>query len=521
MKKNFLYAVLLTAVLLMGCRNGTEEQSGTAAEASAETSAETAVQTEASAVTTAAETTAEVTEKPAPDVYSENVKTWAETFAGLVYAELENNKTAENPTMLYPASSLETSEEALFNAAFKADIFFIDTDFDGVPELFAGGHGITGTGSYTVYTADGGSYGNGTFAHYFDAYCIADGCMFAHSGSTGFGGWTKLCDGLPTIFCNGLLSDEKTNNMTLRYSDGREQDFNGLTYDEAMDMYRKYLNIDFDKLKIADDSENVPFAYARGVLKVPDPENYTEEDICNCLAELLAEYEKNAGITSDSTNAVPPDSDFWLEMFEIWCSDEVLENGKELFYYGIGGSPAGSSKVFYVDIDGDGIKELCYIVDSFHGSGMYVCDYIDNDWKIVDALSLGYYTYLQPNDDGTTSLFVVDATRSVEPLDWYVYNKGAEEKFEFLDKDKLYEELRQIEGMNEQEEYFNAAIEEALKNYDNLINLYDMPYVMTMLLYDARGLNDEGLRRKDFDEEKVKRQLDEFMAEVAELFKQE
>lgn len=60
-----------------------------------------------------------------------------------------------------------------------------------------------------------------------------------------------------------------------------------------------------------------------------------------------------------------------------------------------------------------------------------------------------------------------------------------------------------------------------MKNYDNLINLYDMPYVMTMLLYDARGLNDEGLRRKDFDEEKVKRQLDEFTAEVAELFKQD
>lgn len=57
-----------------------------------------------------------------------------------------------------------------------------------------------------------------------------------------------------------------------------------------------------------------------------------------------------------------------------------------------------------------------------------------------------------------------------------------------------------------------------MKNYDNLINLYDMPYVMTMLLYDARGLNDEGLRRKDFDEEKVKRQLEEFTAEVAELF---
>lgn len=303
MKKIFWGAVLLAVVLLTGCRSGTEGQSGTVTETFSDTNAESSAKTETSAATTSVETTAEVTEKPAPDVYSENVKAWAETFAGLVYAELENNKTAETPTELYPASSLETSEEALFNAAFNADIFFIDTDFDGVPELFAGGRGITGTGSYTVYTADGVSYGNGLFAHYFDAYCIADGCMFAHSGSTGFDGWTKLCDGLPTIFCNGLLSDEKTNNMTLRYSDGRVQDFNGLTYDEAMDMYRKYLNVEYEKLKFADDPENVPFAYARGVLKVPDPENYTEEDIYNCLVELLAEYEKAAAITSTEETA--------------------------------------------------------------------------------------------------------------------------------------------------------------------------------------------------------------------------
>lgn len=215
---------------------------------------------------------------------------------------------------------------------------------------------------------------------------------------------------------------------------------------------------------------------------------------------------------------VPPDSEFLLEMFEIWCSDEVLENGKKLEYYGMGGSPAGSSKVFYVDIDGDGIKELCYIVDSFHGSGMYVCDYIDNNWKIVDALPLGYYTYLQPNDDGTTSLFVVVATRYVERFFCYTYNKGIEEEFELLDKDKMYDELHQIEGMNEQEKFFHASIQEALEKYGNLTNLYDMPYVMTMLLYEARGLNNEGLRGENFDEEDIRRQLDEFTAEVAELF---
>lgn len=237
-------------------------------------------------------------------------------------------------------------------------------------------------------------------------------------------------------------------------------------------------------------------------------------------ADTAAEEVTTAPAAGAELEIVPPDSDFWLKMFEIWCSDEVLENGKKLEYYGMGGSPAGSSKVFYVDIDGDGVKELCYIVDSFHGSGMYVCDYIDNNWKIVDALPLGYYTYLQPNDDGTTSLFVVVATRYVERFFCYTYNKGVEEEFELLDKDKLNEELYQIEGMNEQEEFFHAEIEKALEKYDNLTNIYDTPYVMTMLLYEARGLVQEGLRREDFDEEDVRRQLEEFTAEVAELFEE-
>lgn len=249
----------------------------------------------------------------------------------------------------------------------------------------------------------------------------------------------------------------------------------------------------------------------------------TSSAVAETSAESTSEQEDTtvteaSKAAEEALEPPPPDSDFWLEMFEIWHSDEVLENGKELSYYGMGGSPAGSSKVFYVDIDGDGIKELCYIVDSYHGDGMYICDYIDNNWKVVDALPLGNYTYIQPNNDGTTSLFVVVATRYVERFFCYTYNKGVEEEFELLDKEKLYEELDKIENMNEQEEYFHAAIEEALKKYDDLTSLYDMPYVMTMLLYDARGLNDEGLRRKDFDEEKVKRQLEEFTAEVAELF---
>lgn len=222
-----------------------------------------------------------------------------------------------------------------------------------------------------------------------------------------------------------------------------------------------------------------------------------------------------------SGEVVPPDSEFLLKMFDMWHSGEVLENGKELAGYGMGGSPAGSSHAFYADIDGDGIKEFCFIVDSLnHGNCMYVCNYIYNNWKIVDALAIGNYTYLQANDDGTTSLFVIKATRYVEEIYWYIYN-GVEEEFDFLDIDKLYDELDKIDGMNEQEEFFHAEIEKNLERFDDLTNIYDLPHVDTVMLYDSWGLIHEDLRIPSFDEETVRKQLDEFTAEVAELFEQD
>ena len=246
----------------------------------------------------------------------------------------------------------------------------------------------------------------------------------------------------------------------------------------------------------------------------------TSGTVTETTAETMSEQEETtasetAKAESANTTVVPPDSDFWLKMFEIWCSDEVLENGEEL---AIWASPAGSSKVFYIDIDGDGIKELCYIVDTFHGGCMYVCDYVDNNWKVVDALEISGYTYLQPNDDGTTSLFVVNGVRAVEGLACYVYNNGVKEEFELLDWEKLYEELGEITDLNERDDAYYTAIEEALEKYDNLTNIYDTPYVMTMLLYEARPLTNESLWTENFDEEDIRRQLEEFTAEVAELF---
>ncbi|MCM1328789.1 MAG: hypothetical protein NC253_05045 [Ruminococcus sp.] len=290
MKK--LLAIIFSLGLLAGCADN-----GGTAEVLETTVRETeTVTSESTSVTTVtSETAAETESAAAENMPSDSARETARVFAGLVYAELENNKTAADPTVLAPVGiDREIPETGFDPDAFAADIFFIDTDFDGVPELFAGGHGTMGSGNYTVYTAGGESFGRGIFAHYLDAYCIVNGCMFAGSGSTTYNGWTKLCDNLPTVFSNGFLSEESANNMTLRYADGYERDFDGITYGEAMDMYSEYLGVEYGDLKPTGKDDEIPFAYARGVLEVPDPENYTEEDIYDCLVKLLAEYEKAA-----------------------------------------------------------------------------------------------------------------------------------------------------------------------------------------------------------------------------------
>lgn len=298
MKK--LFAIIISLAFLAGCTANEDtavtETVGDAAAAVSETAkTPTTVTTETYEETTTETSAAAEKAKE----YSDDVRKAARTFAKLVYRELENNKTAEDPTFLVPIScSREIPETGFDSAALEADIFFIDTDFDGVPELFAGGHGAMGTGRYSVFTADGGTYGNGSFAHNFCNFCIADGCMYVSSGSNSSWGWTKLCKGLPSVYFNGFWTETGANDVYITLADGTEQTVTGLTFDESKALYPEYLGVEYDNLRSVGEDEDIPFIYARGLLEVPDPENYTEEDICNCLAELLAEYEKLAGSIS-------------------------------------------------------------------------------------------------------------------------------------------------------------------------------------------------------------------------------
>lgn len=143
MRMNFLYAVLLTAVLLTGCKNGTEEQGGTVAE----TSAETAVQTETSKESTAAAATTAETSVPEqePFAYSEA----ADAIDGFMSAYIGKN-SEENDVRNEENVVLDRSEEGGTVTCFFSGQTLLRCQYIAYGEI--------GNAEYNYYLADGFDY---------------------------------------------------------------------------------------------------------------------------------------------------------------------------------------------------------------------------------------------------------------------------------------------------------------------------------------------------------------------------
>lgn len=320
MRKNITAVCLSACVLMSACSAEDENVSEVTAESITEVSDSQ-------------------TETTADQVKEDNVT--ARKFAKMVFAELQDNKTSDDPTTFAPIrSDREIPESGFDPEELTADIILLDTNFDGIPELFTGGHGSMGTGRYTVYSADSGSYGNSCFTWWLEGFCIVDGDMYASTGSAGSWGWVKLCDGLPSVRFDGWVADTG-NDVDVTMADGSEKRFSDISFDDAKALYIEYLGVDFDSLGSSDD---IPFIYVRDVLEVPDTDNYTEEDIYSCLAPLVEKYETMSGAEPDKSDM--PD-DTAGRFADIICG--MTENGD----YGAAGSTFGSA-----DVNSDGIPEL-------------------------------------------------------------------------------------------------------------------------------------------------------------------
>lgn len=221
-------------------------------------------------------------------------------------------------------------------------------------------------------------------------------------------------------------------------------------------------------------------------------------------------------IAGEQADVTAPDAAFLLKLCNMWLSDDVLENGKRL---SADMSPSGTVTALYADVDGDAVKEFCFCINLYESAILYVCEWRDTAWEVVDALNIAeMYTYLQTNDDGTTSLFAVVGVRAVEGLRSYVYTGGVEEEFEMFDYTAFYDaDLAAASDDTEREKFYYEAIEAALAKYTNLTYLFDLPNVTDNLLYDVRFLGSDFVP-DDFDSEAVQAKLDTFTTEVAALF---
>lgn len=173
---------------------------------------------------------------------------------------------------------------------FNSVLYLIDIDFDGTPELFAGRVGTIGWGLYEVFKEDGSSMGNVYCSSMPESGVKANGYIYVFSGRNPYPGWVKLVSGFPSIHIMGFADFEGSGNDVQILDGSSEKILEGLTFEEYKALYPEYLGVDYDVL--TEHNETSDYIFAEGYLRVPDPENYTEEDIYNCLAELLSEYEK-------------------------------------------------------------------------------------------------------------------------------------------------------------------------------------------------------------------------------------
>ncbi len=215
-------------------------------------------------------------------------------IAKLVYSKLKNGNWNVVP--------IDTDMAVLMDKLymdFKADMIITESFKGGKPLLLIGSHGITGSGIYNVCTIDGVDLGNVNASENCKNYIVTNDYVYVLSGSADWLRWTKLDIGFPTIYCDGCFISQ-TEPMNVVYEIGEEQErFEQITYDELNTLYLEKLGVRFEDLNEAcfENTTNLTCVQAKatwGVLNVPDSQNYTEEDIYNCILELLTKYEEPA-----------------------------------------------------------------------------------------------------------------------------------------------------------------------------------------------------------------------------------
>lgn len=269
MKARQIFSGLLLVMLLTACGKDAAQEQTTVPAQSSEEIAVTNTETD-TAETTAAFNTDEL----------------ADIYAHVVMERIEfDRKTKDEYIRFRPLYD----DDLMRNNSL---MFLLDVDFDNTPELFIGTATTTGGGCYDIVKSDGIVLGKDVHCcSWLDDGCIIDGVMYMFNGRGSNPGWVKLVDGTPNIMVDNWINEEEAvNTVKVTNVDGTVKTYTDQSIDDIKALYTQFLNVDYDLLMSV--SGTLEYTCLCGTLRVPDPENYTEEDIYNCLVELLAEYEE-------------------------------------------------------------------------------------------------------------------------------------------------------------------------------------------------------------------------------------
>lgn len=200
----------------------------------------------------------------------------ADLYTQIILKEVQNDITGFNVC-------------AKNDKCWNSNIVFIDINRDDVPDLFVGTYGATGRGCYNVYMSDGTALGNISCTSLLETGTFVNDVLVLDIGQPGYVQISRnfpsvVISNWPVIEINGPNCDIK---ITDEY--GNSEEIIGKTFDDFKKIAAEFFDVEYDEFL-----KKTNYVCVNGSLIVPNPENYTKEDIYNCIMELLTKYEELA-----------------------------------------------------------------------------------------------------------------------------------------------------------------------------------------------------------------------------------
>lgn len=217
--------------------------------------------------------------KPNESVYGVTAKTYVKNDLAALYAQIILREIQDNIT----GFNVCTKDDK----GWDSNIVFIDVNRDDAPDLFVGTYGATGRGCYNVYMSDGTALGNIRCTSLLESGTFINDVLVLDIGQPGY---VKISKNFPSVvISNWPVIEINGNNCDIKITDefGNVEEIIGKTFDDFKKIVADFFNVEYDEFL-----KKTNYVCVNGSLIVPNSENYTEEDIYNCILELLNEYEE-------------------------------------------------------------------------------------------------------------------------------------------------------------------------------------------------------------------------------------